>query len=157
MQANDTRMCPNAIPVGKLGGARFAGEFANLDDLPPLFIIPMFLHDGAEVVFRSTDISMLPAGIVCGDLLYVKPEQAIDALRGHVVIARLNDDYFVKRLSGPDGALTLASADAQYSPIEIHPDDEFHPLGVVVGRHADGRAFDRTWEAQESRRRGARS
>ena len=151
-ETSDTRTCPNAIPVGKLGGAQFAPEFANLDDLPPLFIIPLFLHDGAEVVFRSTDFSMLPAGIVDGDLLYVKPEPAIDALRGHVVVARLNNDYFTKRLLGPDDALVLASDDALYRPIEIQPDDEFYPLGVVVGRHADGRAFDRTWEEQKKRR-----
>lgn len=154
-QRYDTRACPNAAPVGKLGEARFAREFADLDELPAVFITPVFLDDGAEIVFRSTDLSMIHAGITHGELVYVKPEQAVEALRGHVVVARVNGDYFIKRLRATDDALILASEDEEYGSIEILPDDEFHPLGIVVGRLADSRAFDRTWEDQQQRIRRA--
>jgi SOS-response transcriptional repressor LexA len=51
--------------------------------------------------------------------VYIRPEQSVSALRGHVIVARLNGDFFIRRLVGPDEALVLASEDNQYSPIEI--------------------------------------
>jgi hypothetical protein len=149
--AFDTRTCPNAVPVGKLDGKRFSGHLCDLDALPPAAIFPHFIEDGAEVVFRSTDLSMLASGVLHGELVYVRPEENLAALRGHVIVARLNNDNFIKRLVGSDDAPVLASDDEQYSPLEIQPGDEFYPVGFIVGRYADAQALARTWAARRNR------
>jgi transcriptional regulator with XRE-family HTH domain len=144
----DTPSCPNAIPVGKLDGSRFIRHFADLDDLPPIDISPNFIRAGAEVVFRSADRSMLAAGIMLGEYVYVRGARSLRTLRGHVIVARLNNDYFIKRLIGPRDALVLASEDDRYSSIDIRAADEFYPFGLVVGRFADATAIARTWQTR---------
>lgn len=142
----DTREYPNAVPVGKLRGRRFFRELADLDELPLVDVLSDFARAGAEVVFRCKDTSMMAAGIIRDELVYVRLERSLQKLQGKVIVALLNDSYFIRRLRVSDGVVVLASEDDRFSMVQVEREDAFHPVGVVVGRLADARALALAWE-----------
>ncbi len=81
------------------------------------------------VVAVSGD-SMTGAGIFDGDHLIVS--RAIPAKPGHVVVACLNGDVLVKRLTQEQGQFILQSENPAYSPRYILENDELTIWGVVT-------------------------
>lgn len=81
------------------------------------------------VVMVSGD-SMTGAGIFDGDHLIVS--RALVARPGHVVVACLNGDAFVKRLAQQQGEFILRSENPAYSPRYILDNDELMIWGVVT-------------------------
>jgi len=81
------------------------------------------------VVAVSGD-SMTGAGIFDGDHLIVS--RAITAKPGHVVVACLNGDVLVKRLTQEQGQFILESENPAYSPRYILENDELTIWGVVT-------------------------
>jgi len=69
----------------------------------------------ATFFVRAAD-SMVGCGIHSGDLLIV--DQAIEAVNGSVVIAVVNGELTVKRLS-KDGERLLLAENERYHPLEI--------------------------------------
>ena len=88
-------------------------------------------HPLSTFYIRVSGDSMVGAGIMPGALLVV--DRAVEAHDGHVVVARINDELCVKRLSLSDaGRIWLLSENEHYPPIEITEDMDFEVWGRVV-------------------------
>jgi len=73
--------------------------------------------------------SMINAGIYENDILVV--DRSITPTDGKIVIAVVNGELTVKRLSDKPGHLCLLPENPRYSPIEINEEVEFSIWGVV--------------------------
>jgi DNA polymerase V len=88
-------------------------------------------HPLSTFYIRVSGDSMVGAGIMPGALLVV--DRAVEAHDGHVVVARIDDELCVKRLSiGDDGRIWLLSENEHYQPIEIREGMEFEVWGRVL-------------------------
>lgn len=80
---------------------------------------------------RATGDSMIDAGIFSNDTLIV--DSGIQPKNNHIVIAALNGELTVKRLSiKDDGRILLMPENQQFSPIEVTEENDFHIWGVVT-------------------------
>ena len=79
---------------------------------------------------RARGDSMEGAGIYDGDLLVV--DRSIEAKAGKVVIAALNGELTVKRLSRVEDRLRLEAENPTYAPIEFNEGDDVRLWGVVT-------------------------
>ena len=75
--------------------------------------------------------SMEEAGIFSGDVLVV--DRSVEHKQGKIVVAAVNGELVVKRLSQIDGRAVLLSENNQYSPIFLNENDECFIWGVIVG------------------------
>ena len=87
-------------------------------------------HPAATFFVRVSGDSMIDAGIHHGDLLVV--DRSLDAVDGHVIVASLDGELTVKRLSKRGETLRLLPANADYQPIEILTQQTFEIFGVVT-------------------------
>ena len=60
--------------------------------------------------------SMINAGILSGDLVVVRPQP--DAADGQIVVARIEDEATVKRLSRQNGKIWLLPENEAFDPID---------------------------------------
>ncbi len=92
------------------------------------------LRGGREVFgLRVTGDSMIEAGILSGDYIFVKKQ--LVAQRGEIVVALIGDEATVKYYYPEKDYIRFQPANAQMAPILIRASD-FKPtmlLGVVVG------------------------
>lgn len=72
--------------------------------------------DPACFALRVKGDSMIGAGILDGDLVIVRPQQNAD--NGQIVVARIEDEATVKRLSRKNGQIWLLPENDAYSPID---------------------------------------
>lgn len=87
-------------------------------------------------IARAIGDSMIGAGIFDGDLMIV--DKSKDAKHGHIVIACINGEHFVKRLEKEGETWVLKSESPKYPPRYIMEADELRIWGVVgnsVRRH----------------------
>ncbi|MDB5388706.1 MAG: lexA [Planctomycetaceae bacterium] len=75
--------------------------------------------------------SMILAGIKAKDLVIVR-QQAV-AENGDIVVAMLEGEATVKRLSICEEVVQLCPENPKFQPIVVDPDQEFRILGKVVG------------------------
>lgn len=94
----------------------------SLDDL-------LALRTPHTYLVRAAGDSMLGAGIHDGDLLVV--DRSREAEQGDIVIAAVNNEPLVKRLSSRDGLPVLLSENDRYAPRYILEGDELLIWGVV--------------------------
>ncbi|AUH74213.1 LexA family protein [Legionella sainthelensi] len=87
-------------------------------------------HPSATFVLQATGDSMIEAGIFSGDWLLV--DRSIEATDGHIVIAAVNGELTVKRLSKKKGNVQLLPANPKFKPIDITEDCEMVIWGVVT-------------------------
>ena len=87
-------------------------------------------HPAATFFVRVSGDSMMDAGIRSGDLLVV--DKSLEASDGHIVVAILNDEFTVKRLSKHHGQVFLCPENETYKKIEITEEDRFSVWGVVT-------------------------
>jgi SOS-response transcriptional repressor LexA len=87
---------------------------------------------GARLVCKAVGDSMIEAGILDGDLLYVRPVRGLRDAAGKVVVCSVGDATYVKQLEIKAGRIRLLSRNAAFAPIDV--DDDFELIGVVVGR-----------------------
>ena len=80
---------------------------------------------------QASGDSMMGAGIFDGDIMVVNRKQ--DAAPGHIVIAALNGEVCVKRLTQRGDQFVLESANPKYPARFIMEGDEFEAWGVVTG------------------------
>ena len=73
---------------------------------------------------------MIDAGIFPGDTLLV--DRSIEARNNHIVLARVNNDFTVKRLYKRGGVVKLMPENKLYPPILLKPGDELVIIGVVT-------------------------
>ena len=87
-------------------------------------------HPAATFFVRVSGDSMIDAGIHSGDLLVV--DRSLDAVDGNVIVAALDGELTVKRLSKRGEILRLLPANTDYQPIEILTQQTFEVFGVVT-------------------------
>jgi len=87
-------------------------------------------HPAATFFVRVTGDSMIGTGIHSGDLLVV--DRSLDAVDGNVIVAALDGELTVKRLSKRGESLRLLPANADYQPIEILTQQSLEIFGVVT-------------------------
>ena len=89
------------------------------------------VRDKAATFFlRAAGDSMKEAGIHDGDLLIV--DRSLEASHGRVVIAAVDGELTVKRLSRRGGRVVLAPANPAYPEIDITEREHLHLWGVVT-------------------------
>jgi DNA polymerase V len=87
-------------------------------------------HPTATFFVRVTGDSMIDAGIHSGDTLIV--DRSLEPKNGSIVIAVLNGELTVKRLSKESNKLYLMPENQNYDPIEILEETQFEIWGVVT-------------------------
>jgi DNA polymerase V len=87
-------------------------------------------HPAASFYVKVSGDSMRDAGISEGDILVV--DQALEATHNTVIVAMLNGEFTIKRLSLHNGQITLAPANPRYHPILITEGMDFQVWGVVT-------------------------
>lgn len=84
-----------------------------------------------DYLLRVQGDSMINVGIFDGDLLAVKKTQT--ARDGDIVVARVDGEVTVKRLSSHAGHIRLLAENDAYMPIEISDPSQFFIEGHAVG------------------------
>lgn len=80
---------------------------------------------------RATGDSMIDIGIHSNDTMIV--DRSLSPKNGSIIIAALNGELTVKRLQiEADGRVFLMPENAQFSPIAVTEDSDFHIWGVVT-------------------------
>lgn len=87
-------------------------------------------HPAATFFLRVSGDSMIDAGIHTGDILVV--DRSLEAVDENVIVAALDGELTVKRLSTRDRIVRLLPANKDYQPIEIRPQQTFEIWGVVT-------------------------
>ncbi|WP_028389298.1 LexA family protein [Legionella fairfieldensis] len=89
----------------------------------------LIAHPAATFFVRASGDSMNGAGINEGDLLLV--DRSLEPLHGKIVIAALNGELTVKRLSKKEGKVQLLPENNTYPPLDITGEEELVIWGVV--------------------------
>lgn len=87
-------------------------------------------HPSSTFLVTATGESMRDAGIFDGDVLLV--DKSLEATDGAIVIAALNGELTVKRLSRQKGRVQLIPANPKFPPIEITEELDVVIWGVVT-------------------------
>ena len=87
-------------------------------------------HEAATFFVKVTGDSMTGAGIHSGDILVV--DRSLEAVDGKVVVAVLDGELTVKRLSRCGQTVRLLPANPAYDPIDVTDEQEFSIWGVVT-------------------------
>ena len=87
-------------------------------------------HPAATFFVRVAGDSMIGAGIHPGDILVV--DRALEPQDSNVVIAVVDGELTVKRISQRGGKLFLVPDNQAYEPLEILEEMEFEVWGVVT-------------------------
>lgn len=94
-------------------------------------------HPAATFFVRASGDSMIHAGIHSGDILVV--DRSLEITHGKIVIAALNGELTVKRLSQQGGKIQLLAENPEFPPIDISDEYEMVIWGVVT--HVIHKAF----------------
>lgn len=95
-------------------------------------IDPHLFKPHADFLLRVSGMSMKDIGILDGDLLAVHKTQ--DVRNGQVVVARIDDEVTVKRLSRNGKHVSLLAENKDFSPIEVDlTEHDFAIEGIAVG------------------------
>ncbi|KTD73992.1 LexA family protein [Legionella tucsonensis] len=87
-------------------------------------------HPSSTFVLQATGDSLVDAGIFSGDWLLV--DRSMEPSDGRIVIAAVNGELTVKRLSKKGGKIQLLPANPKFKPIDITQDCEMVIWGVVT-------------------------
>lgn len=87
-------------------------------------------HPGSTFFLIASGDSMIAAGINSGDLLIV--DKSIEPKHGKIVIAAINGELTVKRLSKTSQGILLLPANDAYPAIEVQDPQELVIWGVVT-------------------------
>lgn len=90
----------------------------------------LLIRNPASTFFvRVTGDSMINSGIHSGDILVV--DRSLDPKNGSIVIAVINGELTVKRLSRSNGSISLIPENPNYKKIDITAEMNFEVWGVV--------------------------
>lgn len=115
------------------GSSVRAGFPSPADDYIEMYLdlnTHLIKHPAATFFVRASGDSMINAGISSGDILVV--DRSLEAVHGKIVIAAVNGELTVKRLSRMEGKVRLLPENSNYPPIEINGDEELVIWGVVT-------------------------
>lgn len=114
----------NAIPAGFPSPAE--GYLDDPIDLNQLLVS----HPAATFFIRVQGESMRGANIHSGDVLVV--DRSLEPKNRDIIVAVLNGEFTVKRLSIKGEQLFLTSENRAFSPIEVREGEDFQVWGVVT-------------------------
>jgi len=86
-------------------------------------------HPSATFFVRVEGDSMTEAGINSGDLLVV--DRALEAVNNSIVVAIINGEFTVKRISKTRGKIFLRPENPDFKALEITPEMDFKIWGRV--------------------------
>lgn len=93
---------------------------------------PTLFKPQADFLLRVQGMSMKDIGILDGDLLAVHKTQ--DVKNGQVVVARIDDEVTVKRLSQKGRHVKLLAENPEFAPIDIDLEQQSFAIeGIAVG------------------------
>ncbi len=84
----------------------------------------------ATIFMRAKGDSMIEAGIYPNDILVI--DRSISARSGHVIVASLNGELTLKRLSYHFGKPILIPENPKYKTIVVTEDSDFQVFGVLT-------------------------
>lgn len=87
-------------------------------------------HPDATFYVRVSGDSMEGAGIFEGDVLVV--DRALDARDNTIIVAFVNGEFTIKRLSTDGNTLTLVPENPLYDPISVTEEMEFRVWGIAT-------------------------
>jgi len=87
-------------------------------------------HPASTFFVKVKGDSMIGAGINSGDILIV--DRSLEPKDKRIVVAVVNGDFTVKRISKKGEKLTLLPENPKYDPIEIKDGMDFEVWGVVT-------------------------
>lgn len=87
-------------------------------------------HPTATFFVRVQGSSMIDAGIHDGDLLIV--DRSLEPGDNRIIIAALNGELTVKRVTRRGGKLWLLPENHDFAPVEVTPEMQFEVWGVVT-------------------------
>jgi DNA polymerase V len=90
----------------------------------------LITHPAATFFVKVTGKSMTGIGISPGDILIV--DRSIEASDGKIIIAVIDGEFTVKRLSLNSEGVCLLSENPVFAPIKIHSEANFQVWGVVT-------------------------
>lgn len=96
-----------------------------------LHVDPSLFTQTPDYLLKVKGHSMRDVGILEGDLLAVK--RSSDARNGQIVVARIDDEVTVKRLSQHKDHISLLPENPDFEPIIVQADQQFAIEGLVVG------------------------
>lgn len=115
--------------LGRVAAGMPIGADAGLADT--LTLDSRLFSTAPDYLLRVQGDSMIEDGILDGDLVGVK--RTPEARDGQTVVARLDGELTIKRLSRTPGALRLLPRNPVYAPIEVKPGQDFAVEGVFCG------------------------
>ena len=89
------------------------------------------LRGDNNFALRVVGDSMVDDGIRDGDIVIVQQQR--DAKNGQTVVALVNHEATIKRYFKKGTHIELQPANEAMQPIIVHPSDEFHIEGLVIG------------------------
>lgn len=126
------RVFPDAVPVPVLGQVAAGGLHESPEDhTKTWFVDPEWLPEGPSFFLRVRGDSMKGAAILDGDYVLVRSRP--DARPGEIVVAMIDGESTVKRLSRKDDQLVLSPENPAYPDIPVPANKDFRIAGVVVG------------------------
>ena len=118
------------VPVlGRVAAGIPIGADAGLADT--LTLDARLFAQKPDYLLRVRGDSMIEDGILDGDLVGIR--RAAEARHGQVVVARLDGELTIKRLSVEAGGIRLLPRNPAYAPIQVQPDQDFAVEGVFCG------------------------
>ena len=118
------------VPVlGRVAAGSPIGADAGLADTLTLDV--RLFSAAPDYLLRVQGDSMIEDGILDGDLVGVK--RTSEARDGQTVVARLDGELTIKRLSRSADALRLLPRNPAYAPIEVESGQDFAVEGVFCG------------------------
>jgi len=87
-------------------------------------------HEAATFFVKVEGESMINANISPGDILIV--DRAIPPKEGSIIIAIVNGEFTVKRITYKNDSLFLLPENDAYKPLEVTPEMDFLTWGVVT-------------------------
>ena len=118
------------VPIlGRVAAGAPIGADAELVDT--LVLDERLFSLSPDYLLRVQGDSMIDDGILDGDLVGVR--RSSDARNGQTVVARLDGELTIKRLSRSGTQLRLLPRNPAYAPIEVRHDQDFAIEGVFCG------------------------
>ncbi len=92
---------------------------------------PALFGQMPDYLLKVKGLSMRDVGILDGDLLAIK--KTSDARNGQIIVARIDDEVTVKRLSKRGGQIELLPENPDFEPIVVQPGQDFSVEGIALG------------------------
>jgi DNA polymerase V len=101
----------------------YLSQSLDLNDL-------LIKHPAATFFIRVIGDSMIGAGIHSGDIVIV--DRSLTPVHNRIVIARIDNELTIKRISFEDNKITLFAENPTYKPLIIHEGMDFEIWGTVT-------------------------